>query len=327
MAYYGGKTRLASKIAALLPEHEHYVEPFAGGLSVLLAKSPSRMETVNDLDGLLMTFWRVLRNQPQQLARVCALTPHSRAELVAARATDLAGLDELEVARLVWVQISQARGGTMRSSGWRYYVNPGGNSTGMPGYLAAYVDRMAAGAERLRRVSLESKPALTVIKEYGAHRKCCLYVDPPYLGTTRSTRGGGNGYRLDMPDPADHAELLRELRACRAAVVLSGYPSDLYDTALADWTRLEIPTMTGQSNGANQARTEVLWSNRPIAEQPALFDVSASSQDARVGRQLVDASTHLGTAAVTDAREAVGVPKSTESFDAVTGTRGLGMVL
>lgn len=80
MAYYGGKTRLAAKIAALLPAHDHYVEPFAGSLAVLLAKKPSRMETVNDLENLLMTFWRVLRDKPEQLARVCALTPHSRAE-------------------------------------------------------------------------------------------------------------------------------------------------------------------------------------------------------------------------------------------------------
>ena len=107
MAYYGGKTRLAAKIVELLPAHEHYVEPFAGGLSVLLAKRPSRMETVNDLDGLLMAFWRVLRDKPEQLARVCALTPHSRAEHAAARAA--VGdevLDDLELARIVWVQVT-----------------------------------------------------------------------------------------------------------------------------------------------------------------------------------------------------------------------------
>jgi len=57
-AYFGGKSTLASRIVDLLPPHEHYMEPFCGGSSVLLAKAPSTMETVNDLDGRLMTFWR-----------------------------------------------------------------------------------------------------------------------------------------------------------------------------------------------------------------------------------------------------------------------------
>lgn len=113
MAYYGGKTRLAAKIAALLPPHEHYVEPFAGSLAVLLAKKPSRMETVNDLDDLLMTFWKVLRDKPAELARECALTPHSRSEYLAARSANLEDLDDVERARLVWVMISQGRGGCL----------------------------------------------------------------------------------------------------------------------------------------------------------------------------------------------------------------------
>ncbi|MDO3110052.1 DNA adenine methylase [Mycobacteroides abscessus] len=269
MAYFGGKTRLARRIADLLPQHGHYVEPFAGGLSVLLAKKPSCMETVNDLDDRLMTFWRVLRDKPEQLARACALTPHSRAEYSTARDADVDSADsDVERARLIWVQIAQGRGGTLlRQTGWRYYVNPSQNSTGMPGYLSAYVDRMAAAAERLQRVSLESRPALEIIEKYGAHPKCCLYVDPPYLGDTRSTSGGGNGYRIDMPARAEHVELLRALTGCQASVVLSGYPSELYDEALRGWDRIEIPHMTGQSRGPNQGRTEVIWSNRPLLQQ------------------------------------------------------------
>lgn len=80
IAYYGAKVTIGGQIAALLPDHEHYVEPFGGSLAVLLAKRPSRMETVNDLDGELMTFWRVLRDRPADLQRACALTPHARAE-------------------------------------------------------------------------------------------------------------------------------------------------------------------------------------------------------------------------------------------------------
>ena len=53
-AYFGGKTTLATRIVDLLPPHEHYAEMFCGGSSVLLAKAPSTMETVNDLDGRLI---------------------------------------------------------------------------------------------------------------------------------------------------------------------------------------------------------------------------------------------------------------------------------
>src|SRR5437868_4884894 len=112
IAYYGSKVRLAEQIAERLPAHTHYVEPFAGSLAVLLAKKPSRMETVNDIDGDLMNFWRVLRNRPEELFRVCSLTPHSRFEHDASY-VDISALDELERARLVWVRLTQGRGGTL----------------------------------------------------------------------------------------------------------------------------------------------------------------------------------------------------------------------
>lgn len=62
--YFGGKITLGPAIASLLPAHTHYVEPFCGSLAVLFAKSPSVMETVNDLDHVIVTFWRVLRERP-----------------------------------------------------------------------------------------------------------------------------------------------------------------------------------------------------------------------------------------------------------------------
>lgn len=52
------------------------------------------METVNDLDGDLISFWRVLRDRPADLARVCALTPHARAEFEAC--ADLSAGDEVD---------------------------------------------------------------------------------------------------------------------------------------------------------------------------------------------------------------------------------------
>ncbi|MFC7655951.1 DNA adenine methylase [Pseudonocardia benzenivorans] len=132
-AYFGGKTTLAQRIVELIPPHEHYVEPFAGGLSVLLAKRPSVMETVNDLDGRLMTFWRVLRERLPELERACALTPHSRAEYETCQDVTQDPLDdELETARRVWVRLSQGRGGTQRRTGWRTYQAPAARASACP---------------------------------------------------------------------------------------------------------------------------------------------------------------------------------------------------
>jgi DNA adenine methylase len=269
MPYFGGKQSIAEQIVSFFPPHMHYVDPFAGSLAVLLAKPPSRMETVNDIDGDLVTFWRVLRDRPDDLERVCALTPHSRAEYAACRDAEPVA-DELETARRVWLLLTQGRGGTLReaTTGWRHFVKADGSSTGMVGNLGGYLARMAPAAARLRQVSLECLPALDLIAKYGREPGTLLYVDPPYLG---STRGWGNNYRHELKGDDEHRELAEALHACDAAVVLSGYPSPLYDKELyPNWSRVEIASMTG--NGVDRARTEVLWSNRPIGNQPSLFD-------------------------------------------------------
>ncbi|PRX90669.1 DNA adenine methylase [Allonocardiopsis opalescens] len=263
IAYYGSKISVASDIVPLLPPHEHYVEPYAGSLAVLLAKPRSKMETVNDLDGRLMRFWRVLRDRGEELARACALTPHSRAEYAAAREP---ADDELEDARRLWVLLTQSRTGTTRPVGWRTYVNPAGSGIGMPRYLETYVDRIAPAVERLHGVSLEARPALEVIASYGAHPGVLLYVDPPYLGSTRT-----RNYACEMGGETAHRELADALNACRAAVVLSGYPSPLYADLYAGWRRYEIQSVSTQ--GERWAgRTEVLWSNRVLGAQHGLFD-------------------------------------------------------
>ena len=63
-----------------MPDHEVYLEPFAGSLGVLLNKPRAHIETVNDLDGNVVNFFRVLRDHPEDLMQKLALTPYSRGE-------------------------------------------------------------------------------------------------------------------------------------------------------------------------------------------------------------------------------------------------------
>lgn len=267
--YFGGKTQVADRIAALMPSHEHYVEPFAGSLAVLLAKQPSRMETVNDIDGDLMTFWRVLRDRPAELIRACAMTPHSRSEYVSAYEP---ALDDLERARRTWVIISQGRSGTLKRTGWRVCVDPAGRSGSMPGDLAGYVARMEQVAQRLSNVTLECRPALDLIRTHGAFESNLLYIDPPYLGASRS---GGLNYQHEMPGEAAHRELAGALADCRATVLVSGYQTQLYAQLYGGWHVARISSGSGQGS-VWKDRTEVLWSSRPFP-QGSLFDQEEAS--------------------------------------------------
>lgn len=274
--YFGGKTAIADEIVRHLHAHQHYVEPFAGSLAVLLAKPPAHMETVSDLDGDLFNFWRMLRERTDEFVRVCALTPHSRAELaIAYEPCD----DELERARRIWVRLSQARSGQhFKRTGWRYYQDPRGSHSSMPDYLDAYVARMGPAAARLRMVSLENLPALEIITRYGRHRDCLIYADPPYLMTSRSCNDRGPSYGHEMGTEGEHRELADALKAAKAAVVLSGYHSPLYDELYDGWHIAEIQAFSGNSRTGNAARTEVLWSNRPFPNRHLmLFDLAESA--------------------------------------------------
>lgn len=270
IGYYGSKRQIADQIVAMLPEHDGYVEPFCGSLAVLMAKPPERFEVANDLDGDLMNFWAVLRDHHLELERACSLTPHSRAEHGHAWPIPDDVTCRVERARRTWLKLTQGRSGSLRTTGWRYHEAPSGRSSLMPRTLAGYVGRFADTADRLASVTLECLPAVEIIERYGRDPTNLLYVDPPYLGAARNS----TAYRHEMPSDEQHRELAKALHDCAATVVLSGYPSDLYDDVLyVGWDRAEIRTATRQGNKTGDAttRTEVLWCNRGLRRDRGLW--------------------------------------------------------
>lgn len=84
LRYPGAKNRLAPWICEYIPKHDVYLEPFAGSLAVLFNKPKSHIETVNDLDGEVVNFFRIVRDRESELRRAIELTPFSRSEYEAA---------------------------------------------------------------------------------------------------------------------------------------------------------------------------------------------------------------------------------------------------
>lgn len=251
--YHGGKVRMADKIIGLFPAHETYVEPFGGGAAVLLAKPRSRLEVYNDLDGDMVTLFRVLRDRADDLARSVALTPFAREEHETAY---IDAEDDLEKARRVLVRSHFGHGssGIHRGTGFRAAGLRAGT---LPVHLwASLPETIRISAERMRGVVIERRPAIQVIEAHDDAR-ALHYVDPPYLPETRDK---GRDYRHEMTRD-DHVALLAVLRRTSGAVVLSGYASSLYDDALHDWWRIEVNARADRA----AERTEVIWCNFPDA--------------------------------------------------------------
>jgi DNA adenine methylase len=91
-------------------------------------------------------------------------------------------------------------------------------------------------------------------------RDTLFYCDPPYLHDTRH-EGSRDIYGCEMNE-AEHRELAAVLNNCKGKVVLSGYPSPLYEELYRGWRSLTIDIANHAAGGRTKARKqEVLWLN------------------------------------------------------------------
>lgn len=267
IAYYGGKVGLGRRIVELLPPHRVYVEPFFGSGAVLFAKAPAQIEVANDLDHNVITFFRVLRERPDELERACRLTPYARLEYETADLAD-EDLDDLERARRFWVRVNQsfAKVAT-RQTGWSFTV---ARSQSTANSAWSRISRFAAAVERLQRVVFECCDAVELIGRAAKAPDTCAYVDPPYPASTRrgQDREHPRDYFCDMGDPESHRRLAEVLRETPASVVLSTYPSDLYEELYGDWWHVDFHRKIHASNSVTRERgerVERVYLNRPPA--------------------------------------------------------------
>lgn len=265
ISYFGGKSRLAPLIASLLPPHDRYVELFCGSAAVLFAKTPARFEIINDIDGELVNFFRVLRDHTDELLAGCELTPYAREEF---RAALLPTEDPIERARRFWVRSTQAFGGRVNEhDSWSSSPE---STTCRARTVRNRLGRFRLWAERLALVAVEHADAVDVVDRH-AVAGAAIYVDPPYLHEARSDYHRSNGYRHEFGSEEQHRRLAEALHESPATIVVSSYPHPLYDELYGEWHQLEVVRHNDvQKRRKGQARSrtrEVLWINRPVRQQ------------------------------------------------------------
>ena len=251
LKYPGSKWRLSDELVKMIPDHHTYCEPYAGSMALLFTKEPSPIEIVNDLDSDVVNLFRCIQQDSERLARLVMTTPYSR-EVYDAQFQESEYESRYQRAAGFLIKCWQGHG--FRTCGGKV-----GWKNDVHGRERAYAlwnwyrlpEWIIDVAERLRMVQIEHRPAMEVIQRFD-YGDVFMYLDPPYLLGTRARKQ----YKHEMTDE-DHEEILQVILRSKAKIMISGYESELYETYLKDWKRMEFRGAAEHGG----TRKEIVWTN------------------------------------------------------------------
>ncbi len=256
--YHGSKYSQAPWLLAHAPPHACFVDAYGGSASIFTCKAPVDFEVYNDAGSDVVTFFQVLRDRPQDLARALALTPWSREEFSQAW---LPSADPLERARRLLVRSWQSRGTAPPKvakahwkAGWRYQRRRETRHALFVDEWASLPEALLAFAERMSRVQIEHDDGVKVIRRYDSPTTL-IYADPPYLPDVRSP-WAGHAYEVEMSEQ-DHVDLAAALQELAGYALVCGYASPLYAELYEarGWVRRDKRVL----DGAGNRKVESVW--------------------------------------------------------------------
>jgi DNA adenine methylase len=255
--WVGGKSRLRKAIIDLIPPHTCYVEPFAGAAWVLFGKPPSDVEVLNDLDEELITFFRVVREKPEELIASFEWELVSRAEFERLTSLDTAQLGDVQRAHRFYYLIMAGWGGELNYPRFATSITDGGHGNRLIGALKTLRARLQPIHERLSTVIIENLDWRECIERYD-REKTVMYVDPPYPGNKVN-------YAHNMRSWDEHQELAERLNRTKCKWILSSYDLPDIRAVFSEHHILPVQSFSGmkvQKHGSERVMNkEILITN------------------------------------------------------------------
>ncbi|AGW14113.1 DNA adenine methylase [Megalodesulfovibrio gigas] len=209
LAWIGGKRLLARRVLKALPEHRTYVEPFCGAGWVFFSKEPSKVEVLNDINGDLVAFWRVVQRHLEEFLKQFKFLLVGRETFADFKQQlEAGGLTDVERAARFYYLQRCAFGGkvTGRTFGVSASEPPRIN-------LLRMEEELSAVHLRLAKVTIEHLSWEECLRRYD-RPETCFYIDPPYVGSE-------SDYGAGLFSRADHARLAAVLRTIQGRFILS----------------------------------------------------------------------------------------------------------
>lgn len=213
--WVGGKSRLRKQVIDLLPSHTCYVEPFAGAAWVLFGKPPSDVEVLNDINQDLITFFRVVRERPEELIASFEWELVARAEFERLADLESAKLDDVARAHRFFYLIMAGWGGEMNYPRFQTSITDGGHGNRLAGALKTLRQRIEPVHKRLSTVIIECLDWQDCIDRYD-RPGAIMYIDPPYPGNKCN-------YLHNMREWKTHLQLAQRLASTRCNWIVSSY--------------------------------------------------------------------------------------------------------
>ncbi len=256
--YHGGKGRLHQWIIGQMADHRVYFEPFGGAASVLLNKSPSEIEVYNELEPEMFNLMVTVRDDFDRFYERVSAVKYCKATFDSYLSLFRGSHDSLTRAVVFYIVKRMSRGGLCERFSWSARIYSTGPAEEHCWNTALVNLRLVH--DRLQKVVLLNKDAFEILGEYLGTEDCFMYLDPPYLISTRVLKKAYD-YEFCL---ADHLQLSDLLRNCQAKVMLSGYGSAEYGEWYGGWncSFKDVGNHSSQHNNTLKMRKqEMLWTN------------------------------------------------------------------
>lgn len=242
---------MARHILPLIPEHKIYTEAFFGGGAIFFGKEQSSIEVINDVNGEVVNFYRVLTTDFWRLNEMVQSTLHSREQyedaMVVYNYPKL--FNPIKRAWAFWILTNQ--GYATKIGSWGY--DKSDNSMAKRN-TSKKIELDRSIRIRLEHAQIECNDAIKVIASRDT-LETFHYIDPPYIG---SNMGHYSGYTDQQ-----YEELLTLLTKCSGKFLLSGYKSSILDRFIDGfgWHIRYYDKQLSASTVKGKRKVEVLVSN------------------------------------------------------------------